>query len=203
MGSALIVVDAQYDFLPGGALGVEGGFDIIEPIIEFGHSELVDLVVFTKDWHSPNHIGHRRAAGGAEPTFTDGDWPVHCVAGLQGSLIADELLLAFNDAPIFYKGTDDDVEEYSAFAGRLDQGGVKLDRYLSSEGINNLYVAGLAFDFCVGETAFDAFGLGYETTVLADATRAVSFVGGIETAAKMGRYQGNGLEVDTVDRLLA
>jgi nicotinamidase/pyrazinamidase len=101
---------------------------------------------------------------------------------------------------VFRKGTDRDAEAYSAFAGKL--GDIGLDDYFRAEGVDQVFVAGLALDFCVRQTALDAFGLGYHTTVLADATRPVTYLGGVLTGANFGRYQGNGLEVDTVEAVL-
>jgi nicotinamidase/pyrazinamidase len=205
MSSALIIVDVQNDFLPGGALGVNDGNLIIDPLIAFGESDLVDHVVFTQDYHPVDHVGHRQAheKGQAYATYEDGNWPVHCVAGTVGAEIDSDLLNAFPDAPVFQKGTDRDREAYSGFDGTLvDSPEISLAFWLGFQGVENVYIGGLALDYCVKATVLDAFSI-MDTTLLVDATRPVSYLGGAHTMAELGRYVGNGLNVDDVTGILS
>lgn len=150
MATALIIVDVQRDFLPGGALGVDGGFDIIGPILQL--TDRVDYVACTRDAH-PQHTSH----------FDQ--WPVHCVDGTPGA----ELHPAIKglNGPIFNKGTQPGEDAYSGFDG------TDLREWLSDRGVDVVLVVGLALDYCVKATALDAKAAGFSTTVLLDATRAV------------------------------
>lgn len=152
---ALIIVDLQNDFCPGGALAVGEG-DAVVPVIndlarQFG------TVAATQDWHPRDHR-----------SFTEqgGTWPVHCVAGTAGA----ELHPALDRTPIdlyIRKATTPDAEAYSGFDG------TDLAEQLRQRGVERVYVAGLALDYCVDATALDARKAGFETYVVSDATRAV------------------------------
>ena len=152
---ALIIVDMQNDFCPGGALAVGEG-DAVVPIInklarQFG------TVVATQDWHPGNHR-----------SFTErgGTWPIHCVAGTTGA----DLHPALDQTPIdlfVKKATTPDEEAYSGFDG------TDLAAQLRQRGVERVYVTGLALDYCVDATALDARKAGFETFVISDATRAV------------------------------
>lgn len=174
---ALIIVDMQHDFLPGGALGVDGGFDVVNSIInlefDFHH------VALTRDWHPANHISFSKA-----PKFVDKSWPPHCVAGTPGAEIHPDILDAFSDAPVFSKGTDENLEAYSGFDGRHE--GTSLSDWLDGVDAGDVYVVGLALDYCVRATAIDA-ALGGSATVILNCTRPVTYETGALAVRDMAR----------------
>ncbi|HMM54390.1 MAG TPA: nicotinamidase [Candidatus Desulfobacillus sp.] len=156
---ALILVDVQNDFLPGGSLGVPRGDEVV-PVLNRAIAEFRRLglpVVATRDWHTPDHCSF--AARG-------GPWPPHCVAGSAGAHFATRLDLPC-EAHIVSKGTQRDKDAYSGFEG------TGLDEWLRGAGVSRLFVGGLATDYCVLNTVRDARRLGYDAIVLADAVRAV------------------------------
>jgi nicotinamidase/pyrazinamidase len=157
---ALILVDIQNDFLPGGALGVAGGDRIVPVINRYIESfRTRGLPVFaTRDWHPPNHCSFRTQGG---------PWPPHCIADSPGSRFAAGLHLPEN-AIIISKATQPDQDAYSGFEHTtLHQQLLKLD-------IKRLFVGGLATDYCVLNTVKDALELGYRVHLLTDAVRAVN-----------------------------
>jgi nicotinamidase/pyrazinamidase len=157
MSSALIIVDFQNDFCPGGALAVPDGDAIAGRLNELAASDRFDLVVATRDWHPPDHGSFAEQGG---------PWPVHCVAGTPGA----ELHHALDPTPIdlvIDKGQDPDTEGYSGF----DETG--LAEILRERGIDDLTVVGLATDYCVKNTALDALREGFAVTVDSTATRGV------------------------------
>ncbi len=156
---ALIVVDLQRDFCPGGALAVPGGDEII-PVVN-SLIPLFKTVVFTRDWHPPDHISFS-----PNPRFTDGSWPVHCVAGTPGAEFHPDLKIPPH-AIIVSKATERDREAYSGFEG------TELDRILKERGIKRIFVCGLATDYCVKNTALDGVRLGYEVYLIEDGVRGV------------------------------
>lgn len=167
---ALLVVDVQKDFCPGGALAVENG-DAVVPVINRMMPEY-DLVIATQDWHPPDHISFARVHGG-EPFTTisvDGTdldlWPVHCVAGTPGADFHPGLDTSHIHL-IVRKGERSDVEVYSGFA---DPG---LPPYVRAQGVGAIDVVGLAFDFCVQSSARDANDAGFAVRVRREATRSV------------------------------
>jgi nicotinamidase/pyrazinamidase len=159
-GDAVIIADIQQDFLPGGALAVQGGDEII-PIVEqyLARFEAQGLPIFlTRDWHPPNHCSFRSQGG---------PWPVHCVAGTPGSL-PPAGFHAPAVAVIMYKAIDRTSEAYSAFQD------TPLHRHLQALGVRRVFVGGLATDYCVLNSVKDARKLGYEVFLLSDAIRAVN-----------------------------
>ena len=157
---ALIVVDVQNDFCPGGSLAVADGDKVVAPLNKLMNEFLDrDEPVFkTRDWHSPR-TKHFAAYGGT--------WPVHCVAGTHGAEFHHDLL----DDPrvnIISKGTDESADGYSGFDG------TDLARLLHEEGVEQVWVGGLATDYCVKHTVLDALREGFEVKALADAMRAVN-----------------------------
>src|SRR5512139_60505 len=158
-GDALLIVDVQNDFLPGGALAVAEGDAVIAPlnrcIAAFARNSLP--VYASRDWHPPDHCSF--AAQG-------GPWPPHCVAGSHGAEFAAALALPA-DAVIISKATTPQGDAYSAF------GGTDLHQRLQAGGIKRLLVGGLATDYCVLNTVKDALALGYGVVVLVRAVRAV------------------------------
>lgn len=176
--SALIIVDMQYDFMPGGALATSGGDEL--PALINALQDKFDLVVATQDWHPPGHGSFASSHPGHKPgEVIDLNgleqilWPDHAVQGTHGAeLVAD--LDQERIAYIVQKGTDPGVDSYSGFfdnGHRVDTG---LDAYLESQGVTMVSVVGLALDYCVKYTALDAAREGYDTTLIADASRAVN-----------------------------
>jgi nicotinamidase/pyrazinamidase len=155
VAEALIVVDVQNDFCPGGALAVAEGDRVIEPLHRL--AEEADVVVATRDWHPEDH-GSFQEQGGI--------WPVHCVAGTPGAELHPALDRGRIDQ-LVDKGQDPATEGYSGFDG------TGLERLLRERGVNRVHVGGLALDYCVKNTALDAKRAGFDTVVHLDATRAV------------------------------
>ncbi|MDH4236243.1 MAG: isochorismatase family protein [Nitrospira sp.] len=157
---ALLIADIQNDFLPGGALGIRGGNEIIPVLMSYiRRFQTHHLpIVLTRDWHPPNHCSFHSQGG---------LWPAHCVAGSPGSLTPPTF-----DAPasaiIIYKAIDRDQEAYSAFQSTA------LDRHLRALGIRRLFIGGLATDYCVVNTVTDALTLGYAVCLLIDGIKAVN-----------------------------
>lgn len=184
---ALIVVDVQNDFLPGGALPVKGGDEII-PLINQLLEQEFDVKVGTKDWHPKNHlsfaVNHGKQPG--ETAIIEGVsqilWPVHCVQNTAGAEFPLELD-ASKFERIFYKGVDPAIDGYSAFYNSGKKNSTGLGEYLNEQGITEVYVVGLATDYCVKFTVLDARKLGFETSVIKDACRAINVNPGDEELA--------------------
>jgi nicotinamidase/pyrazinamidase len=159
-GDALLVVDVQHDFLPGGSLAVAGA-DAVIPILNryIGLFRQRGLPVFAcRDWHPPDHSSFNENGG---------PWPAHCIAGTWGAELSNLLELPA-DAPVLSKGTVRESEGYSAFDG------TGLDVTLSRQVVNRLFIGGLTTDYCVVNTVLDAARLGLPVVVLLDASKAVN-----------------------------
>ncbi len=176
--NALIIVDIQNDFLPGGALAVPHGDEII-PIVNRLQDKF-DLVVATQDWHPARHGSFASSHPGKKPgevIMLNGQeqilWPDHCVQGTHGAEFAGGLDTS-RIARIIRKGTDSGIDSYSGFFDNGRKKDTGLDEYLKRKEVDTVYIAGLATDYCVKYTALDAVALGYRTFVIADATRAVN-----------------------------
>lgn len=158
-GDALLAVDIQNDFLPGGSLAVAHGDEVIAPanllVKLYGEHGL--LVCFSRDWHPPDHVSF--AARG-------GPWPPHCIAHTHGAAFPDALLVP-EDALVISKATTRDADAYSAFQG------TQLAEQLRAHGVERLAVCGLATDYCVLESASDALAAGFRVLLVLDAIRAV------------------------------
>jgi nicotinamidase/pyrazinamidase len=177
---ALIIVDVQNDFLPGGALAVPDGNQVIPVINQL--SQDFDLVFTTQDWHPANHcsfaasypdkkIGDRILIDGQEQIL----WPVHCVQNTYGAELAAGLHPKVISGGVHIsKGTDERVDSYSGFFERLRKGATGLDKLLRKHGADDLTIVGLATDYCVKATVLDARDLGFEVTVYENACRAVN-----------------------------
>lgn len=176
--TALIIVDLQFDFIEG-TLAVPDAHDVIMPIADA--INLADEVVLTRDWHPEDHCSFSD-----EPQFVDQSWPAHCVQGTEGAMIHPFISRLVEGSPVFSKGMNPEVEEYSGFAGGHD--GLTLSEYLDLHGVGIIYVAGLATDYCVKATALDAAALGYQTCVLADAVRGVNPTDTLVAAGDMADY---------------
>ena len=191
---ALIVIDVQNDFCPGGALAVAGGDQIIPQI-----NALMDefqTVVFTQDWHPANHASFAANHPGAAPfSLTEMPygpqvlWPVHCVQGTAGA--AFHPALRTDPAQlVIRKGFRPGIDSYSAFFENDRQTATGLEGYLRSRGIARLVLVGLATDYCVAFSAVDAARLGFGVTLLEGACRAIDLDGSLATARSQTRAAG-------------
>ena len=176
--TALLLIDFQLDFLPGGALAVADG-DALLPLLNALQPRF-DLVVATQDWHPAGHRSfastHPQHAVFEEITWQGLPqrlWPDHCVQGSAGAALHPGLDLNRVEA-IFRKGTDPELDSYSAFFDNGHRRATGLSAYLRARGITRVFVAGLASDYCVYFSAKDAHGEGFEVAVIEDATRGIA-----------------------------
>lgn len=196
---ALILVDIQNDFLPGGALAVPEGDRVIAAAN--GLMPMFSLVVATQDWHPPDHKSFASNHPGRSPgeVITLGGaaqvlWPAHCVQGTPGAEFAAELLRE-PVTQIFLKGTDAEVDSYSGFFDNGRRGSTGLGDFLLGRGVTSVAVVGLATDYCVKFTALDALSLGLHTTVIEDACRGVELArGDVERALAEIRAAGGEIQ---------
>jgi nicotinamidase/pyrazinamidase len=161
---ALLVIDVQRDFCPGGSLAVQKGDQIVpvlNRVLALAHAHALP-VYFTRDWHPPDST-HFVTGGGR--------WPVHCVAGSEGAKFHDDLLVA-SDAVLVSKGCSINSDGYSAFDGQLDDG-ILLADDLRKRTVGHLAVGGLATDYCVKHSVLDALQAGWNVTLLSDAIAPV------------------------------
>lgn len=159
-GDALVVVDVQNDFLPGGRLGVPGG-DQVVPVLNDWLNRFREAglpVVATRDWHPEHHCSFLEQGG---------PWPPHCVAGTSGAAFASGLRLP-DDCQVVSKAMEEPTDAYSAFQG------THLEGWLRQRSVQRLFVGGLATDYCVLETVRDARRTGFQVVLLSDAVRAVN-----------------------------
>jgi nicotinamidase/pyrazinamidase len=186
--NALIIVDLQNDFLPGGALPVPRGDEVIPFANEL--QRRFDLVLATQDWHPPDHGSFAANHPGKKPgdrIILDGIeqilWPVHCVQNTHGA----EFAPSFDTrqiAHIFHKGIDPRIDSYSTFFDNAHRRTTGLGAYLKERSIEDIYLLGLALDYCVKYSALDARQLGFNTHIVVDGCRGI------------------GLEPDDMDRAL-
>ena len=182
----LLVVDMQYDFLPGGSLAVTGGDEIIIPVNRLGRQ--FENVAMTQDWHPRGHISFASSHDGAQPfeviQLPYGPqvlWPDHCVWDTHGAQFSAEIELPHTQM-VIRKGYHDVVDSYSGFQEADRKTKTGLEGYLNERAFRRVFVAGLATDFCVNWTAVDAARAGFETYVIEDACRAID-TGGTQAAA--------------------
>jgi nicotinamidase/pyrazinamidase len=193
---ALLIVDFQNDFTPGGALPVAEGDRIAGPIDELLDS--FDLVVATRDWHPPEHGSFQGADvdpaawRGADPP---GIWPAHCVQGTPGAELHPRLDQAKVDV-VIDKGQDPNSQGYSAFQD------TRLGDLLRERGVDRLFVTGLATDYCVKNSVLDALGLGFDVTVVEDAVRGVDVQPG-DSERALEQMEHAGAHVATSSELRA
>ncbi|MFD2554324.1 bifunctional nicotinamidase/pyrazinamidase [Sphingobacterium tabacisoli] len=175
---ALLIVDIQNDFLPGGALEVPNGDQIIETVNSL--QSKYDLVVATQDWHpiahksfASQHVEHnifdQINLNGLEQVL----WPDHCVQGTRGAELADSLDQTRVEA-VFRKGVEPLIDSYSGFYDNGRRKNAGLHGYLQDRSIAEVHICGLAADFCVHFTAMDALSLGYRTVILSKATKPIN-----------------------------
>lgn len=194
MPSALIVIDAQVDFCPGGRLAVDGGDEIIAPINDLMAD--YDAVILTQDWHPEGHSSFADNHPDAEPFSTvemaygpQVLWPRHCVIGSPGAAFHPALALDVADM-IVRKGYRPGIDSYSAFFENDHRTRTGLEGYLRERGLMTLDVVGLAHDFCVAWSAIDAARLGFAVRVIEDATRAIDLNGSRKAAQDNMRAAG-------------
>ena len=183
---ALIVIDAQYGFMPGGGLPVAGG-DAIVPVINRIAPRFANAVL-TQDWHPADHISFAANHPGRQPfdtiTLAYGPqvlWPTHCVQGTRDAALHDELRVPQAQL-ILRKGFHRDVDSYSAFMEADRTTSTGLAAYLHARGITQLVLCGLATDYCVAWSALDARAAGFEVAVVEDACRAIDLNGSLAKA---------------------
>ena len=195
---ALILVDIQNDFVPGGALAVPQG-DAVAPVCNRLQRSF-ELVVATQDWHPADH----QSFAANHPGRKVGDvieldglkqvlWPVHCVQNTPGAAFVSSLDSG-RIARVFRKGTDPRIDSYSGFFDNGHRKATGLADYLKANGVTELYVAGLATDYCVKFTALDARELGFNTYVVVDASRGINLKAG-DVAATLDQMKRAGVKV--------
>jgi nicotinamidase/pyrazinamidase len=175
--NALILVDLQNDFLPGGALAVPHGDEVI-PIANKLQRKF-ELVLATQDWHPPDHGSFAANHPGKKPgdrIMLDGIeqilWPVHCVQNTHGAEFAPSFDTS-RIAHVFHKGTERNIDSYSTFFDNAHRRHTGLAHYLEKRGIKNIYLMGLALDYCVKYSTLDARHLGLNTHVIVDGCRGI------------------------------
>ena len=203
---ALILVDLQYDFMPGGALAVPQGDDVVPLANQL--AARFELVVASQDWHPPDH----RSFASQHPGKKPGDvieleglpqrlWPDHCVQHTRGAELHHELDRSRIER-IFQKGADPAIDSYSAFYDNAHRRATGLGDYLKASGVTKAFLMGLATDYCVQFSSIDALDLGFEVVVIRDGCRGIDAnPGDIEKAIEQMSKKG-GVLVDS-RRLLA
>lgn len=198
MKAALILVDIQNDFLPGGALAVPNGDEVVRVANVLIESEKFELVVATQDWHPAKHksfasqhegqdVGQVIELNGLDQIL----WPDHCVQGTHGAEFA-ETLNRTDGVRVFPKGTDPEIDSYSGFFDNGQRKSTGLGDFLNHEEIKLVYVMGLATDYCVKFTALDSQRLGFETTLVEDGCRGVDLQPG-DSRNAIAELQASGI----------
>lgn len=194
--NALLIVDVQNDFVTG-SLAVPDAGSIIPVLNRI--AKAFPHVVASKDWHPPDHVSHVENHPGRNP----GDivdingipqvlWPAHCVQGTLGAEFADGLTVPVHHQ--IHKGTHPRIDSYSAFFDNARQGDTGLHSHLAGRGVRDLFITGLATDYCVKFTALDAIALGYRVHLIRDATRAVNLAPGDGESA-LAEMHARGVEI--------
>ncbi len=202
-GGALIVIDVQNDFCSGGALAVVDGEAVVPGINRIARR--FPVRVYTQDWHSPDHRSFAENHPGGEPfSMTEMPygaqvlWPVHCVQGTPGAAFHPELETDHADM-ILRKGFRPLIDSYSAFFENDRETPTGLAGYLRERGVGEVWLAGLATDFCVTDSALDAARLGFGVTLLQDACRAIDLDG--SHGAALARMKEAGVAFARADAL--
>lgn len=174
---ALIIIDVQYDFLPGGALAVNHGDEIVQTINEL--QPTYDLVVATQDWHPRGHksffTSHPGKTAFEEITLNGLNqvlWPEHCIQGTKGAELVPELSTDAVEA-IFRKGMDKEIDSYSGFFDNGKKKSTGMADYLKGRGVTEVAVCGVAADYCVYYTANDALDLGFKSSIIERASKPI------------------------------
>jgi nicotinamidase/pyrazinamidase len=204
---ALIIIDIQNDFCPGGALAVQGGADIISGVAAL--AARFSTVAISQDWHPAGHASFASSHGVAPfstltmPYGEQTMWPDHCVQGSSGAAFHDALVSSgVVDAAsvIIRKGMNPAVDSYSAFFENDQTTSTGLGAYLKDKGIERVFLVGLAYDFCVGYSAIDARNLGFSATVIKDLTRPIAMPLEVGTTVDVieKRFAKTGVKVTTL-----
>jgi len=196
---ALVLVDLQNDFIPGGSLAVRDG-DAVIPVANAVQKRTFDLIVATQDWHPRNHGSFASNHAGKHP----GDmaelgglpqvlWPDHCVQGSRGAEF-HPVLDRGRVTKVFRKGTDPEIDSYSTFFDNAHRKSTGLGEYLKEQKVTDVYLLGLATDYCVKYSALDSVHLGFKTYVVIDGCRGVELSAG-DTQAAVEEMQKAGVEI--------
>jgi len=185
-GDALLVIDVQNDFCPGGALAVPDGDAVVPLINRLG--EAFSHILLTQDWHTPGHSSFASSHAGKQPFETAvmpyGEqtlWPDHCVQGTPGAEFHRDLEYTRAEL-VLRKGFRSEIDSYSAFYENDQQTATGLAGYLRERGISRVFLAGLATDFCVHFSAVDAAREGFTAVLIEDACRAIDLAGSLAAA---------------------
>ncbi|UAB85378.1 bifunctional nicotinamidase/pyrazinamidase [Zunongwangia sp. SCSIO 43204] len=198
---SLLLIDVQNDFMPGGALAVPEGNQIVPIINKIQHK--FDLVLATQDWHPAGHASFASTHNKDLYELIDLNgidqvmWPDHCVQGTTGADFHAELKLDKIEA-IFRKGTNPEIDSYSGFYDNAHLKSTGLSGYLKEKGVTELYFAGLAGDFCVAFSVKDALAEGFTSFLIEDATRAIDAEGFEKAKAEIVEKGGKILNADEV-----
>ncbi|MGU9805872.1 bifunctional nicotinamidase/pyrazinamidase [Pseudomonas sp. FP1154] len=192
--TALVVIDVQNDFIPGGQLAVPGGDEIVPLINRLGRS--FRQVILAQDWHPAGHASFASSHPDKQPfdliQLPYGEqklWPDHCIQGTQGAALHPALDLPHAQL-IIRKGCNPDIDSYSAFMEADRQTPTGLTGYLKERGIDTVYMVGLALDFCVMFSALDARAAGFNAFVVLDACRGIDIDGSMEAAIRRMQQAG-------------
>lgn len=203
--SALVLVDLQNDFCEGGALPVSGGSSVIPLANKLQHS--FQLVVATQDWHPANHASfasNHPGHGIGDVVKTDKIlqilWPDHCIQDSFGAEFHRDLDLS-RVARIFHKGVDSKIDSYSAFFDNEHLRSTGLGEYLREIDVSDVYILGLATDYCVKYSALDAKHLGFNTFVIADACRGVDLAEG-DSVKAIDEMRAAGIEIISSEKII-
>ena len=195
---ALVIVDVQNDFCPGGALAVPEG-DRVIPVVNCLQPHF-ELVVATQDWHPANHGSFAANHEGKRPGevidlhgLQQILWPVHCVENTFGAAFHADFDRA-RVARVFQKGTDPEIDSYSGFFDNAHRKATGLGDYLKERGVTGVYICGLATDYCAKYSALDAVGLGFNTYLIEDASRGVNLQPG-DVRRAIEEIRGRGVTV--------
>lgn len=204
MRSVLLIVDVQNDFIPGGALPTRDGGEVV-PVVNRVQPAF-DLVVATQDWHPADHGSFASNHSGKKPgEIVDLNgleqilWPDHCVQGSWGAAFHPDLDRSRVDA-VIRKGTDPAIDSYSAFFDNGRKKATGLEDHLRARNVTDVWLAGLATDYCVLWSARDAVSLGFRTHLIEDACRGVELKPG-DIARAIEEMRGLGVEVVTSDAI--
>lgn len=194
---ALVVIDMQNDFIPGGQLAVQGGDEIV-PLINRLGARFRNVVV-AQDWHPAGHVSFASSHPGKAPFDSvqlpygaQTLWPEHCVQGSHGAQLHADLNLPHAQL-IVRKGCNRDIDSYSAFVEADRRTPTGLSGYLKERGIDTVYLVGLALDYCVAWSALDARTAGFNTVLIVDACRAIDLDGSLQRA--LGEMEAAGVKL--------
>jgi len=199
---ALLLIDLQNDFMPGGALPVPAGDEIIEPINKWMERFQGGLIIASQDWHPKDHVSFAANHSGkmvGDTVVIEGVsqilWPIHCVQYSWGAELVSSLHKGLISST-FYKGTDRSIDSYSAFFDNAKKRKTGLEDHLHMHKVDELFVAGVATDYCVQYSVLDALSLGFKVTVITSCCRGINAQrGDVEKALASMKEKGAVLSV--------